>query len=175
MLASVRTSKYRATRLIPLTLFELLHSSTTNHSIPLISSEVPQDNYIAFSPRKGADGKQVFLLMSISRCPGTQLGVQISIPSISEFCDHSPPEARSAHDFEVSNAPCLGHFGIYLVNPQHRQCPAVYTSGRTSSFQQHRFAPLSDLSLYRSSGIHVYSHLLYRRHTGFAVLYSIPP
>ena len=64
------------------------------------------------------------------------------------------PEDTSWLWRQLSNAPCLGYFGIYLVNPQHRQCPAVYTSGRTSSFQQqkHIVFPSSDLSLYRPSG-----------------------
>lgn len=52
----------------------------------------------------------------------------------------------------LSTAPCLDDFGIYLVNPQHKQCAAVYTSGRTSSFQLHMEFPWSFSISYRSSG-----------------------
>lgn len=99
--------------------------------------------------------------MSISLCPGTQRNRSPNIRRspvyrIAVMWSFSlwSPEDTSWLWRQLSNAPCLGYFGIYLVNPQHRQCPAVYTSGRTSSFQQqkHMECPSSDLSLYRSSG-----------------------
>ena len=97
--------------------------------------------------------------MSISWCPGTHLRPNIRrspVYRIAVMWSFSlwSPALKIPHDFEGSFPPCLAYFGIYLVNPQHRQCPAVYTSGRTSSFQQqkHMECPSSDLSLYRSSG-----------------------